>query len=158
MRSRASRKKLDCIFASPKRIVLLACLFSFLMPHASTAQIENKTFESAFGLISRESFEEHNSWENGSPTHAEEAEIPIEAEDLAEEETDLTPVEKSDGEENPIPVLPRTENDFTAKSEPESKSHAVETLSGKMADEKNGKYVRYGKRFLLSMGVTIVSQ
>lgn len=148
MRSRASRKKLDCIFALPKWVLLFVCLLS-LTPSDVIAQNENETFESAFGLNSRESIENENAGNNGL-SHAKEAETPLELEELGEKEKDLTPIEKKDDEENLVQVLPETENTFSLKESSVESSPAVRRISGKMADEKNGKYVRYGKKFVIN--------
>lgn len=140
MRFRASRNGLD--FTLSKWIVLLICLLS-LMPSGSIAQTESETFESAYGLNSHESIENHNTEENElSPPHAEEAETSSEIEDLAVEEQDLGPVEKKDGEENPTS---KTEDAFVARDESGTDSISVQKVFNGITEEKNGKYVRYGK-------------
>lgn len=145
MRFRASRNGLDCIFTLPKWIILLTCLLS-LTTNCIVAQTESETFESAYGLNVPESIEHHNTEENElPPPHAKEVEISSEIEDLTVEEKDLGPVEKKDGEENPTQVLPKTENAFPAKGESGTDLFSVQKISGGIAEEKNGKYVRYGK-------------
>lgn len=147
MRSRASWKKLDCIFALSKWILLLACLLS-LTPRGIIAQKENETFESAFGLNLSESIENQSTEENfDSPlqTKEETKEAPLELEDLAVEKEDLTPIEKTDDVESPVQVLSEVENAFAAKGKSGTDSLTVQKASGRMANEKNGKYVRYGK-------------
>lgn len=145
MRSRASWKKLDCIFALTKWILLLACLFS-LTPRGIIAQKENETFESAFGLNLSESIESQSIEENvdSPPQTKKTKETLLELEDLDVEKKDLTPIEKKDVE-SPVQVLPEVENAFAAKGESAPDSPTVQKASGRMANEKNGKYVRYGK-------------
>lgn len=145
MRPRASWRKLDCIFVLSKWIIFFTCLLS-LMPNGIIAQ--NKTFEDFFGLDSRESTASYNAEENiGLLPHEKEAEALTELEDLAVEEKDLTSIEKKDEEKNPIEILPEIKNVFALKNDSEkvTVSPFVQVISGKMADEKNGKYVRYGK-------------
>jgi len=128
---RASWKKLDCIFALSKWILLFACFLS-LTPRGIIAQNESKTFESAFGLNLPESNENQNVEENvGSPLQMREVE------DLAEEEENLAPVEKED--ESPVQVLPEVENAFEEKSESGVDS-TIQKIPGRMANEKTGKY------------------
>ncbi|XP_011644865.1 protein mesh isoform X1 [Pogonomyrmex barbatus] len=147
MRLRAS-KKLDCIFTLSKWILLLACLIS-LTPHGIIAENKTETFESAFGLNLPESIENHSTGENvGSLPQLKEAEEVShgrEIEDLAEEEEDLTSVEKIDNGESPVQLLP-DENAFAAKGESGAKSPPIQSIAGKMANEKNGKYVRYDSK------------
>lgn len=145
MRSRASWKKLDCIFALSKWILLFACLLS-LTPRSIIAQKENETFESAFGLNLSESIESQSTEENidSPPQTKETKETLLELEDLAVKEKDLTSIEKEDVE-SPEQVLPEVENAFAAKGESGADSPTVQKTSGRMANEKNGKYVRYGK-------------
>lgn len=114
------------------------------MPNGIIAQ--NETFENFFGLDSHESTASYNAEENiESLPHEKKVETPLELEDLAVEEKDLTPIEKKNDEENPTQILPEIENVFAPKGESKSDSPFVQTISGKMANEKNGKYVRYGK-------------
>jgi len=129
---RASRKKLDCIFALSKWILVLVCLLS-LTPRGIIAQNESNTFESAFGLNEPEANENQNIKENvGSPLQMREVE------DLAaEEEEDLAPVEKED--ENPVQVMPDAESTFEEKSE-SGMDTTIQKIPGKMANEKTGKY------------------
>jgi len=143
MRPRASWKELDCIFALLKWILLLACLLS-LTPRSIIAQNENETFESAFGLNLPESNENLIAKENiDLPPQTKE--VPLEVEDLAVEEKELTPVEKKDDVESSVQVLTEVENAFAAKGESAVDSPTVQIASGRIANEKNGKYVRYGK-------------
>lgn len=146
MRPRASRKGHDRVFALPRWLVVLVCLVTLTL-NGVVAQNESETFESAFGLNLPESIEDDNAKKNEGAPGAKEAEAPLEAEELAveEREEDLTPIEKKDeGENPPIQVPPRTEEAFTSKDESgEVISSFVQ--SGKVTDEKNGKYVRYGK-------------
>lgn len=112
------------------------------MPNGIIAQ--NKTFENFFGLDSHESTTSYNAEENIElPREKEET---LEREDLAEEEKDLISIEKKDEEKNPT-ILPETKNVFAAENnfEKETDSSLIQIISGKMADGKNGKYVRYGK-------------
>lgn len=126
-------KKLDCIFTS-RWILLLVCILS-LTSRGIIAQ--NKSFESAFELIEDESTEETVSL---PPQEA-----PLELEDLAVEEKDLTSVEKKDDVKSTVQVLPEVENAFVAKGETGADSLPVQRPSGRMAKEKTAKYVRYGK-------------
>jgi len=128
---RASWKKLDCIFALLKWILLLVCLLS-LTPCGIIAQNESKTFESAFGLNLPETNENQNIEENvGSPLQMREVE------ELAVEKEDLASVEKED--ESPVQVLPEVENSFEPKSESGMDS-TIQKIPGRMANEKTGKY------------------
>lgn len=122
------------------------------MPSGIIAQ--NNTFENLFGLESIANYNE----EESLLMYEKETETPLEIEDLAEEKT-LTPIEKKDGRKNLTKILSDITPVFTVKdlSKKEKDLSFVQTISGKMADEKNGKYVRYGKSLSLSMGVTIVS-
>lgn len=116
------------------------------MPNGIIAQ--NKTFEDFFGLDSRESTASYNAEENIELLpHEKEAEALTELEDLAVEEKDLTSIEKKDEEKKPIEILPEIKNVFASKNDSEkvTVSPFVQVISGKMANEKNGKYVRYGK-------------
>ena len=141
MRPRASWKELDGIFALLKWILLLICLLS-LTPRSIIAQNESETFESAFGLNLPESNENLIAEENVDLL-PQTKEVPLEAEDLAVEEKDLAPVEKKDDVEN-SQVLTEVENAFAAKGESAVDSPTVQIAFGKIANEKNGKYVRYG--------------
>lgn len=147
MRPRASRKGRDYIFALPKWLIFLACLI-LLTVNGVIAQKENETFESAFGLnlLPPETIEELNMKKAEMP-RAKAAEEPLELEELASEEKDLTPIEeKNDGENPPIQVAPKTEEAFASEDVSGEVSPAVQTISAKVAtNEKNGKYVRYGK-------------
>lgn len=80
------------------------------------------------------------------PQHEETiAEIPLEREEFVTEKIDSTPDEKKN-KTNPIQVLWKTENAFASKDSSEVDSLPdVKIISGKMADEKIEKYVRYGK-------------
>lgn len=144
MQPRASWKKLDCIFALSRWILLLACLLS-LAPRGIIAGNKSETFESAFGLNSPESIESEGTEENASsPPQTKEALLELEDLAVAEKDLDLrTPVEKKDDVKSP--VLPEVENAFAAKGETGADSLPVQKASGRMAKEKSAKYVRYGK-------------
>lgn len=116
------------------------------MPNGIIAQ--NNTFENFFGLDSHElnaSYDAEESIE--SLRHEKEPEIPLEIEEFNVEEKDLNPIEKKDDEIKPTEILPEPKNDFAAKDESKKKIDLpfVQTISAKVTDEKNGKYVRYGK-------------
>lgn len=112
------------------------------MPNGIIAQ--NKTFEDLFGLNSHESTASYNAEETIKLRY--EKEKILEFEDLAEEEKNLTSIEKKDEGENPT-ISSEIKNVSAAEnnSEKEADLPLVQVISGKMADGKNGKYVRYGK-------------
>ncbi|XP_011160726.2 protein mesh isoform X2 [Solenopsis invicta] len=144
MRPRASWRKLDCIFALSKWILLFACLVS-LIPREITAQNTNETFESAFRLNSPELIENESTEDSvGLPPQTKA--VHLELDDLVEEEENLGPVEKKvDVEESPVQVLPDVE-DFAAKGNSGTDLPIVQKVSGKKANAKSGKYVRYDSK------------
>lgn len=115
------------------------------MPNGIIAQ--NKTFEDLFGLDSHESTASYNAEENIELLPYEKETETLELEDLAVEEKDLTSIEKKDEGKIPTAIVPEIKNVFAPKNhfEKETDSPFVQVISSKMAGEKNGKYVRYGK-------------
>lgn len=146
MRPRASREVFDCIYALSKWTALLVCLSS-LTPNNVIALSENGTFKSAFGLDSAESIENYNA-ENDEPSLMREevvAKMPLELEGFVTQKTVSAPVEKENNSgANPVQVPPEAEKALASDSFGLGVSPDVQ-ISGKMADEKNEKYIRYGK-------------
>lgn len=120
------------------------------MPNGIIAQ--NNTFENLFGLDSHESIASYNTEENIELLPHEKTDTSLELEDLDVEEKDLTPIEEKDDGKNLAKILPEIKHSFAAKGESEKESDLpfVQTISGKMGDERNGKYVRYGKSFVIN--------
>lgn len=120
------------------------------MPNGIIAQ--NNTFENLFGLDSHESIASYNTEENVELLPHEKTDTSLEFEDLDVKEKDLTPIEEKDDWKNLAKILPEIKHSLAAKGESEKKSDLpfVQTISGKMGDERNGKYVRYGKSFVIN--------
>lgn len=135
--------RLDRVLRSSRSIAVSCCLL-FLLTTRISAQIDNETFERAFGLIEPESTENKESlYTESNGNHADVTEkkepgAPSEVEDLIEGENNH---EEETGEEVP----PDTDKEL--KNEPKAEVTISRGIAGRIAEEKTGKYVRYGKSF-----------
>lgn len=144
MRTRASWKELGSIFKSTRSIIFLFYLV-FVTPNVIIALNENETFESAFGLNSPESIENHDTAKQNELLLAKEPETSLETEDLDVEQKDITSTEKKVNEESLFQILPKTENAIILESGPKESPLSIQSISVGKTDERIGKYVRYGK-------------
>ncbi|KAK1121815.1 hypothetical protein K0M31_010127 [Melipona bicolor] len=133
---------LDRVFAFPKSVVFW-CLFVLSINQIST-QIENETFENAFGLNTQ-------SMDNKESIYAESNENigQIPSIETQSEVVDLNEGGNNYGDndetEKGIEVVPasRIDDDPDEKNKPKDEIAISHGLSGKMAGRKIGKYVRY---------------
>ncbi|XP_076664606.1 sushi domain containing 2 mesh isoform X2 [Andrena cerasifolii] len=131
--------RLDRVFRFSRSIVVSCCLI-FLLTTRISAQTDNETFESAFGLIEPESTENKESlYTDSNGNHADVTEkkepgAPLEVEDLIEIENNH---EEETGEEVPPDTVKEPKN------EPKAEVTISGGLAGRIAEEKTGKYVRY---------------
>lgn len=131
------------VFAFPKLIVFW-CLLVLLTSHIS-AQVENETFESVFGLDRLDNKESMYPEINKNTGQIS----PIETQDLSEV-VDLIKDEDDhkEGTETGAEDVPASTNDNPdEKNIPEGKIMSSSGFSKKMIGKKNEKYVRYGKYF-----------
>jgi len=152
MRSRASQ----LVFAPSRWIVLLACIVSSRVLAAQNAtESAQSAFESAFGLNVPESIENQSAERADGSRAIKSPEAPLEIDDLAVDDKNSSTVAKTDegiwitnrDDGDVIQFLPGSEevkNVLTRKQE-SGGADAPSGVQGRMAGEKNGKYVRYGK-------------
>lgn len=128
------------IFGSSRSIVAL-CSFLLLLTSRISGQIEKETFESAFGL------DEVDSADNKEPFHAKSNENHVDV--LEKSPETLSEVEDLNEGENNHDEGKREEASPDNEPQPEPKGEIAvsEGISGRMAEEKSGKYVRYGECF-----------
>jgi len=90
-----------------------------------------------------ESIENHSAERDDGSHVMKNPETPLEIEDLAVVNEDSSTVAKTIDEEGLVQILPEMKNILI--NEHESGRTDSSFVQGRMAGEKNGKYVRYGK-------------
>lgn len=131
------------VFAFPKLIVFW-CLLVLLTSHIS-AQVENETFESVFGLDRLDNKESTYPEINKNTGQI----YPIETQDLSEVvDLNRDGDDYKEGMEKGAEDVPdNTSDNHDEKNIPEGKIMSSSGFSKKMIGRKNEKYVRYGKYF-----------
>ncbi|XP_076619313.1 sushi domain containing 2 mesh isoform X1 [Colletes latitarsis] len=129
--------RLDRVFEFSKSIVF-GCVLLLLASRIS-AQVENKTFESAFGLKDIESTE------NNEPFHTENnADLSVnKSSKIVSETEDLNAGEDHHDEEKPDEPPSEIDNPTGSKIEPKEEIAISNDINGKMAGGKIAKFVRY---------------
>lgn len=132
------------VFAFPKSIIFW-CLFVLLINQIST-QIENETFETAFGLDTQSMDNKESIYPESNENVGQIPSIETQSEvvDLNEGGNNYG---DNDETEKGIEEVPASgiDDDPEKKNKPEDEIAISHGLSGKMAGRKIGKYVRYGK-------------
>lgn len=138
--------RLDRISISPKSLLFwCACL---LLTSRISAQTENETFENAFGLHETPFAESKESINN------ENHENPVPPEDMVHSLSEVADLNQGEGnhlshvkdeEEKVDAGANHIDDTFEGKNEGKDEVVFSGDFSGKIAGEKNGKYVRYGE-------------
>lgn len=132
--------RVDRVFGFSRSIVL-GCVLITLLTWEVSGQVEEETFEKAFGL--KETGFKENNESLLAPTNANHLSI-----ELLEPILD---VENLNVDENGNPRVEETTNEIPPNVEPSSKNDPKEdvknpiSLSSKIHGKLSGKYVRYGK-------------
>ena len=133
---------LERVFAFPKSVIF-SCLFVLLINQTS-GQIENETFENAFGLDTQSMDNKESIYEESNENIGQIPSLETQSEvvDLNEGGNNYGDNDETEKGVEEVPAS-RIDDDPDQKNKDEiAISHG---LSGKMAGRKTGKYVRYGK-------------